>query len=48
MMNLFEHTSAHWARYSAYQWRKGIDGQEYLLPTPSAEATVYDPIPLRH
>ncbi len=46
MFNLFEHTSAHWARYSAYQWRKAADGQEYLLPTASAEATVYDPIPL--
>jgi len=46
MINLFEHTSAHWAKYSTYQWRKAADGQEYLLPTTLAEATVYDPIPL--
>ncbi len=46
MLNLFEHTSAHWARYADYQWRKAPDGQAYLLPTDAAEATVYDPIPL--
>ncbi len=46
MMNLFEHTSAHWARYANYQWRKATDGQVYLLPTDAAEVTVYDPIPL--
>ncbi len=46
MMNLFEHTSAHWARYADYQWRKAPDGQAYLLPEGEAEATVYDPIPL--
>jgi len=45
-MNLFEHTSAHWARYADYQWRKVTDGQLYLLPIDSAEATVYDPISL--
>ncbi len=45
MMNLFEHTSAHWARYADYQWRKAPDGQAYLLPASEAEATVYDPIP---
>ena len=44
MMNLFEHTSAHWARYADYQWRKAADGQAYLLPVSEAEATVYDPI----
>lgn len=46
MMNLFEHTHAHWARYTDYQWRKASDGQAYLLPVSEAEATIYDPIPL--
>lgn len=46
MMNLFEHTHAHWARYTDYQWRKAADGQAYLLPVSEAEATIYDPIPL--
>lgn len=46
MMNLFEHTSAHWARYIDYQWRRAPDGQVYLLPEDSAEATLYDPISL--
>lgn len=45
-MNLFEHTHAHWARYTDYQWRKASDGQAYLLPVSEAEATIYDPIPL--
>ena len=45
-MNLFEHTHAHWARYTDYQWRKAADGQAYLLPVSEAEATIYDPIPL--
>lgn len=46
MTNLFEHTSADWARYSAYEWRKAADGREYLLPTADAAFSVYDPIPL--
>ena len=40
--NPFEHTSAYWVRYSAYEWMKAPDGQEYLLPTSDAEPSVYD------
>lgn len=43
--NLFEHTHAHWARYSDYEWRTALDGQDYLLPTADAKPSVYDPIP---
>lgn len=45
MKNLFEHTSAHWARYSDYEWRTAADGHDYLLPTPDAKPAVYDPVP---
>lgn len=32
--NLFEHTHAHWAKYSDYEWRTAPDGHDYLLPCP--------------
>lgn len=46
MKNLFENTSAYWAKYSAYEWRKASDGKEYLLPTADAKSTVYNAMPL--
>ena len=46
MTNLFEHTSAYWAKYSAYEWRKTDNGKEYLLPTADATVSVYNTIPL--
>ena len=42
--NLFEHTHAHWAKYSDYEWRTASDGYDYLLPTADAKLSVYDPI----
>ena len=46
MIDLFEHTSAYWAKYSAYEWRKAANGKEYILPTADAKATVYNAMPL--
>ncbi len=46
MKNLFEHTSAYWAKYADYEWRTTSDGKEYLLPCAGVDASVYDPIPL--
>ena len=46
MIDLFEHTSAYWVRYSAYEWRKADDGKEYILPGSDAKATVYNAMPL--
>lgn len=46
MTNLFEHTSAYWAKYSAYEWRKADNGKEYLLPTADATVSVYNTVPL--
>lgn len=44
MKNLFERTSAHWAKYAAYEWRTA-DGKEYLLPTADAKVLVYNIMP---
>ena len=44
MTNLFEHTSAHWAKYSDYAWQQADDENMYLLPTADAVPTVYDTI----
>ena len=46
MKNLFEHTSAYWAKYAAYEWRKAPDGKEYLLPAEGAKASVYNTMPV--
>ena len=46
MTNLFEHTSAHWARYSDYEWSTAADSHDYLLPTANATPSVYDPVPI--
>ena len=42
--NPFEYTSAHWVRYSDYEWRQAEDGLEYLMPKADAKPAVYDPI----
>lgn len=44
MRDLFAHTAAHWGRYSEYEWRTALDGIDYLLPTETAKASVYDPM----
>ena len=44
MRDLFLHTSAHWGRYSEYEWKTAPDGNCYLLPAEKAKPSVYDPI----
>ena len=46
MTNLFEHTSAYWAKYAAYEWHKDADGREFLMPAADAAVSVYNTIPL--
>lgn len=46
MTNLFEHTSAYWAKYAAYEWRKAADGREFLMPAADTAVSVYNTIPL--
>ena len=43
MLNIFEHTSASWVRYSDYEWRLAKGGHFYLLPSPDARPSIYDP-----
>jgi hypothetical protein len=44
MMNLFEHASSHWVRYSGYEWKNTKDGKLYLVPVPGAKPKIYDPL----
>ena len=44
MRDLFLHTSAHWGRYSEYEWKTAPDGNCYLLPAEKAKPSVYDPM----
>jgi len=44
MNNLFQRTSSHWVRYSAYELKKAWDGKEYITPAPKARPAVYDPL----
>lgn len=44
MNNLFQKTSAYWAKYSEYEYRRGEDGLLYLMPSPTAVPSVYDPL----
>ena len=44
MKNLFERTSSHWVRYSAYEWKKDIIGSLYLTAAQGAKPEIYDPL----
>ena len=40
--NIFQKTSAYWAKYSGYEYRRGEDGVLYITPLQSAKPSVYD------
>lgn len=42
--DLFANTSAHWGKYSEYEWKTAPDGNCYLLPAEKAKPSVYDPM----
>ena len=44
MDTLFKKTNAHWVKYSEYEYRRGEDGNLYLVPTPTAKPAVYNPL----
>lgn len=44
MKNLFERTSSHWVRYSAYEWKKDEGGILYLTAADGAKPEIYDPL----
>lgn len=44
MKNLFERTSSNWVRYSEYEWKTAKNGILYLMPTKTAQPSIYDPL----
>ena len=44
MNTLFEKTNAYWAKHSEYEYRRGENANLYLMPTPTATPSVYDPM----
>lgn len=44
MKNLFERTSSHWVRYSAYEWKQDEKGILYLTTAQGAKPEIYDPL----
>ena len=40
---IFKKTNAQWVKYSEYEYVKGEDGHIYLIPTPTAKPSIYDP-----
>lgn len=44
MKNLFERTSSHWVRYSAYEWKKDKSGTLYLTAAQGAKPEICDPL----
>jgi hypothetical protein len=35
-------TNSYWAKYDLYEYRRGTDGELYLMPAPNAKPSVYD------
>ena len=44
MKNLFERTSSHWVRYSAYEWKTDRNGTLYLTAAQETKPEIYDPL----
>ena len=44
MNNIFQKTSAYWAKYSEYEYKCGKYKTLYLTPTPTSKPSVYDPL----
>ena len=44
MYNLFQQTSSKWMKYSKYEVKEAADGAKYIMPSPKATPTVYDPL----
>lgn len=44
MNNFFECTSSNWVQYSEYEWKTTADGTLYLIPSKTAQPSIYDPL----
>ena len=44
MSNLFQKTSSNWARYDKYEWKEDKEGTLYIIPSPDAKVSLYNPL----
>lgn len=44
MSNLFKRTSSNWARYDKYEWKEDKEGTLYIIPSPDAKVSLYNPL----
>lgn len=44
MSNQFKRTSSNWARYDKYEWKEDKEGTLYIIPSPDAKVSLYNPL----
>ena len=44
MSNLFQKTSSNWVRYDKYEWKEDKKGTLYIIPSPDAKVSLYNPL----
>lgn len=44
MSNLFQQTSSNWVRYDKYEWKEDKEGTLYIIPSPDAKVSLYNPL----
>ena len=44
MKRFFQKANAEWVRFSEYEYKQCENGHLYLMPTPTAKPTIYDPM----
>lgn len=44
MSNLFQKTSSNWVRYDKYEWKEDKEGTLYIIPSPDAKVSLYNPL----
>ncbi len=44
MSNLFQKTSSNWVRYDKYEWNEDKEGTLYIIPSPDAKVSLYNPL----
>ena len=44
MSNLFQKTSSNWVRDDKYEWKEDKEGTLYIIPSPDAKVSLYNPL----
>lgn len=44
MSNLFQKTGSNWVRYDKYEWKEDKEGTLYIIPSPDAKVSLYNPL----